>query len=73
MGRDIFMTGAVFAFAFDALLALGCVGQAPSEPRYIASSSEPEQMLVCTDPNDTQCMICDSTTHQCHFPVFKLP
>ena len=68
-----FMTGAVSALAMGMLLAQGCARQAPSEPRYIASSSEPGQTVVCTNPDNTQCMVCDATTHQCHFPVFKLP
>jgi hypothetical protein len=73
MRREIFMTGAMSALALGMLLVQGCSGQAPSEQRYIASSDQPAQMLVCTGPDDTQCMVCDSATHQCHFPVFKLP
>jgi hypothetical protein len=73
MRRDIVMTGALFALALGVLSAQGCAGQAPIESREVASSGQPERMLMCTDPNDTQCMVCDATTHQCHFPVFKLP
>jgi hypothetical protein len=74
MRGEIFRTGAAFALAFAMLLVQGCSRQAPiEEPRYMASSNEPAQMVVCNDPGDTQCMVCDSVTHQCHFPVFKLP
>jgi hypothetical protein len=74
MRREIVMTGAASALAFAMLLAQGCSRQAPiEEPRYLASSNEPAQMVVCNDPGNTQCMVCDSITHQCHFPVFKLP
>ena len=73
MRRENFMTWAVSALALGMLLAQGCARRASSEPRYIASSSEPAQTVVCTSPDNTQCMVCDAITHQCHFPVFKLP
>jgi len=74
MRREIILTGAASALAFAMLLAQGCSRQAPiEEPRYLVSSNEPPQMVVCNDPGNTQCMVCDSITHQCHFPVFKLP
>ncbi len=78
MRSEIFRTGAASALAFAMLLAEGCSRQAPQqvpieEPRHVVPSNEPAQMVVCNDPGNTQCMVCDSITHQCHLPVFKLP
>jgi hypothetical protein len=75
MRIEIFRTGAASALALAMLLEQGCSRQAPivEEPRNMASSNEPGQMVVCNDPGNTQCMVCGSVTHQCHFPVFKLP
>jgi len=74
MRDEIFRIGAASALAIAMLLMQGCSRQAPiEEPRYIASSNDPAQMVVCNDPGNTQCMVCDTITHQCHFPVFKLP
>jgi hypothetical protein len=74
MRSEIFRNGTASALALAILLAQGCSRQAAiQEPRYMASSNEPAQMVVCNDPDNTQCMVCDSITHQCHFPVFKLP
>jgi hypothetical protein len=71
---EISRTVAASAFGFAILLAQGCSRQvAIEEPRYMVSSNEPDKMVVCNDPGNTQCMVCDSITHQCHFPVFKLP
>jgi hypothetical protein len=74
MRSEILPIGAAFAVALAMLLVEGCSRQAPiEEPGYMASSNDPGQMVVCNDTGNTQCMVCDSVTHQCHFPVFKLP
>jgi hypothetical protein len=80
MRSEISRTVAASAFASAVLLAQGCSRQvAIEEPRYMVwrnemvSRNEPDKMVVCNDPGNTQCMVCDSITHQCHFPVFKLP
>jgi len=74
MRSEISRNVAASAFASAVLLAQGCSRQvAIEEPRYMVSSNEPDKMVVCNDPGNTQCMVCDSITHQCHFPVFKLP